>query len=176
MKLADAYVRESRALGHSCELQDLYRMGFNPVLASGELDPGAVAAPDVALAQRAVASCDVLAVAYPLWWASMPAMLKGYIDRVFARGFAYEGHSGGTRGLLNGRVCILMTLSGSPLQMMMENGEWHAIQTLQDAHIFRSSGLRVLEHLHFDLVEPPIPQDHMDAYVRRVQASIRRHF
>jgi NAD(P)H dehydrogenase (quinone) len=66
------------------------------------------------------------------WWLSMPAIMKGYIDRVFARGFAYESRNGVVRGLL----------SGAPLPLLVQSGNWNAVQVLQDTHILRSTGLR----------------------------------
>ena len=154
MKLARAYAFELQQLGHSQLTHDLYRMGFNPIMGAHELEPlsiGHAADADVAQAQQDVCSADALTVIYPLWWATMPAMMKGYIDRVFARGFAYEARDGVAKGLMGGKRCVLITLSGSPLSMLLDNGEWKAIDTLQDAHIFRSSGFELLEHLHFDV-------------------------
>lgn len=176
MKLARSYALELDSIGQDWLMHDLYRLGFDPVLGPAELDPTAETPGDVRAAQAAVAACNALAVVYPLWWATMPAILKGYIDRVFARGFAYEGESGSTRGLLSGRRCVLVTLSGSPLHLMQETGDWRAIQMLQDAHIFRSSGFELLEHLHFDLVEPPTPRATLSAHVDRVRDCARRHF
>ena len=176
MKLAHSYALELERLGHDWLMHDLYRLGFNPVLGPAELDPAAETPADVGAAQAAVAACDALTVLYPLWWASMPAILKGYIDRVFARGFAYEGEGGATHGLLAGRNCVLVTLSGSPLKLLHENGQWRAIQMLQDAHIFRSSGFTLLEHLHFDLVEPPTPRTALSSDLERVRDCARRHF
>ncbi len=49
-----------------------------------------------------IRAADALTAIYPLWWLSMPAMMKGYIDRVFARGFAHESDKGVVRGLLSG--------------------------------------------------------------------------
>lgn len=69
---------------------------------------------DVATAQDDIRFADVITVIYPLWWLSMPAMMKGYVDRVFARGFAYESHSGVTQGLLATKKAVLMTISGAP--------------------------------------------------------------
>ncbi len=62
---------------------------------------------DVVQAQQDIAAAEVVTVIYPLWWLSMPAILKGYVDRVFARGFAYESQNSHVRGLLTGRenVC-----------------------------------------------------------------------
>jgi len=57
-----------------------------------------------------------------------------------------------------------------------ENGEWNAIETLQDLHIFRSSGFDLLEHLHFGLVEPPNSRSEVAAHVDRVRDCVRRHF
>ena len=179
MRLTRAYALQLQQLGHSQQTHDLYRMGFNPVMGAHELAPlriGHAADVDGALAQRDVCAADALTVIYPLWWATMPAMMKGYIDRVFARGFAYEARRGVAKGLMAGKRCILITLSGSPLAILLANGEWKAMATLQDAHIFRSSGFELLEHLHFDEVESPTPDDVVERDLARVRACARRHF
>jgi NAD(P)H dehydrogenase (quinone) len=179
IKLTHAYAHELQELGHTQQTHDLYRMRFNPVLAAHELDSSNAARvldPAVADAQRAVHNADALTVIYPIWWATMPAMMKGYIDRVFARGFAYEATSGVNRGLMNGKLCVMVTLSGSPKSMLLGNGEWQAMQALQDAHIFRASGFDLLEHLHFDEVEAPVPDDVLSRDIESIQSCARRHF
>ena len=106
MALAHAYAGELDNLGQEQRTHDLYRMRFNPVLAANELEPVDAKHPpaaDVAQAQDDVRAADVLTVVYPLWWMSMPAIMKGYIDRVFALGFAYEAENGTVRGLLSGK-------------------------------------------------------------------------
>jgi NAD(P)H dehydrogenase (quinone) len=179
MKLARAYALELQQLGHSQRTHDLYRMGFNPVMGAHELEPlsiGHAADADVAQAQQDVCAADALTVIYPLWWATMPAMMKGYIDRVFARGFAYEARSGVTKGLMGGKRCVLITLSGSPLSLLLDSGEWKAMDSLQDAHIFCSSGFELLEHLHFDKVEAPTADEVVEHSLARVRSCARRHF
>jgi len=179
MKLARAHALELKQLGRNPRVHDLYRMGFNPVLTASELEPlrhGRKPLTEIARAQAAVASAAALTVIYPLWWATMPAILKGYIDRVFARGFAYQGTRGKTRGLLSGKQCVLITLSGSPMTMLRESGDWGAIDKLQDSHIFRSCGFDLLEHVHVGSVEPPIGAATMAALEKRVRVCARRHF
>lgn len=179
MKLARAYALELQQLGHRQQTHDLYRMTFNPVMSAQELEPlsiGRAASDDVAQAQKDLRAADALTMIYPLWWAAMPAMMKGYIDRVFSRGFVYEARSGVAHGLMHGKRCVVITLSGSPLSRLIDQGEWQAINTLQDAHIFRSSGFDLLEHLHFDEVEPPIPDDVVERDLARVRSCARQHF
>ena len=102
--------------------------------------------------------------------------MKGYIDRVFSRGFVYEARNGVVQGLMGGKRCVIITFSGSPLSRLIDHGEWKAIDTLQDAHIFRSSGFDLLEHVHFDEVEPPIPNDVAERDLARIRSCARRHF
>jgi NAD(P)H dehydrogenase (quinone) len=86
MGLARTYAAELEQLGHSQQTLDLYRMGFNPILSAAELVPASAnhpASADVARAQDEIRAAGVLTVIYPLWWMSMPAMMKGYIDRAF---------------------------------------------------------------------------------------------
>ena len=179
MGLARAYAAELEELGHSQRTCDLYRMGFNPVLSAQELaavSAGHAASPDVAQAQEDIRAADALTVIYPLWWLSMPAMMKGYIDRVFARGFAYESHNGIVRGLLAGKRSVLLTISGAPLPLLVKSGNWNAVQVLQDTHIFRSAGFELLEHVHFDEVVPHLSNALAEQYMARVRACARENF
>ena len=179
MALTRAYAEELEALGHTQRTRDLYRMGFDPVLAAHELLPVSAAHPasaDVVAAQDEIWWADALTVIYPLWWLSMPAMMKGYIDRVFARGFAYESANGTVHGLLSGKQAVSITVSGAPLPMLVKSGVWTAVQALQDTHILRSAGFELLEHLHFDEVAPQLSAEVVDQHLARVRSCASRHF
>jgi NAD(P)H dehydrogenase (quinone) len=179
MGLAHAYSAELEKLGHIQRIYDLYRMGFNPVLAAHELVPVSSDHPasvDVIQAQEDICAANVLTVIYPLWWLSMPAMMKGYIDRVFARGFAYESENGVVQGLLSGKKAILITISGAPLPLLVKSGNWNAVEILQDTHIFRSAGIELLEHLHFDEVVPHLSEAIAEQHMARVRTCARQHF
>jgi NAD(P)H dehydrogenase (quinone) len=179
MALAGAYARELEQLGHRQQTCDLYRIGFNPVMAAGELLPITADHPaesDVMGAQSDLRDADALTLIYPLWWMSMPATMKGYIDRVFARGFAYESSEGQVHGLLHGKKAVLITLSGAPLPLLIGNGRWNAVQILQDTHILRSTGFDLLEHLHFDEVVPNLPSVSAERCLARVRRCARTLF
>jgi NAD(P)H dehydrogenase (quinone) len=179
MGLTRAYVAELEKLGHSLRTYDLYRMGFDPVLTAHELVPASADHPvsaDVVQAQDDIRAADALTVIYPLWWLSMPAMMKGYIDRVFARGFAYEANNGIVHGLLSGKKSILITVSGAPLPLLARSGRWNAVQVLQDTHIFHSTGFELLEHLHFDEIVPHLSAAIAEQHMARVRSCARQHF
>lgn len=179
MALARAYAAELHVMGQALQFRDLYRERFDPVLTAAELNATNIvqqAVRDVSRAQDDVRDADVLTVFYPLWWLSMPAMMKGYVDRVFARGFAYESSSGMVRGLLSGKKCVLVTVSGAPLPALVGSGGWNAVEALQDKHIFRSSGFELLEHVHFDHIQPNLPKATVDDHLARIRSCVRRHF
>ncbi len=179
MRLTRTYAAELEKLGHSQRTHDLYRMGFNPVLPASELMPVSADNPisaEVKQAQDDIRDADALTVIYPLWWLSMPAIMKGYIDRVFARGFAYESQNGIVRGLLAGKKSVLITASGAPLPLLVKSGNWNAVQVLQDTHVFRATGLELLEHLHFDEVVPHLSNTMVEEHMERVRLCARKHF
>jgi NAD(P)H dehydrogenase (quinone) len=179
MALCGAYAAELEQLGHHHVLYDLYRIGFNPVLAARELIPATAehaASADVANAQEDIRRTDALTLIYPLWWMSMPAIMKGYIDRVFARGFAYESHDGIVRGLLAGKKSVLITVSAAPLPLLTKSGKWNAVQVLQDTHILRSTGFELLEHLHFDEIVPHLSSTVTERCLASVRSCAQRHF
>jgi NAD(P)H dehydrogenase (quinone) len=179
MALTRAYTAELEKLGHSQRTYDLYRMGFNPILSSQELtgDSGhRPASSEVSQAQDDIRAADVLTAIYPLWWLSMPAIMKGYIDRVFSRGFAYESHGGIVRGLLCGKSAVLITVSGAPQPLLVQSSNWNAVQVLQDTHVFRSTGFNLLEHVHVDEVVPGLSDVVAARYLERVRTCARKHF
>jgi NAD(P)H dehydrogenase (quinone) len=106
----------------------------------------------------------------------MPAMMKGYIDRVFARGFAYESHNGIVHGLLSGKKSVLVTISGAPLSQLVKSGDWKAVQQLQDTHILRNAGFELLEHVHFDEVVPQLSVAIVEQHMAHIRSCVRRHF
>ena len=87
--LADSYKKGSDSAGANCKLVNLYDLKFNPILNHGyrlitELEP------DLMKIQQDILSAEHLVVVYPNWWGTYPALLKGFIDRVFLPGFAFK--------------------------------------------------------------------------------------
>jgi NAD(P)H dehydrogenase (quinone) len=149
--VADAYARAATALGQKIVKRDLYGMGFDPCLKASEMPVSADFRPgdDVTEERRILADCEIFAFVYPLWLNAPPAMLKGYLERVFGFGFAYgeDGHS--YRPLLNGRSLISFSSSGAPTAWLRQSGGMTAIQTLFDRYFAELCGMRALGHLHF---------------------------
>jgi NAD(P)H dehydrogenase (quinone) len=111
-------VKALRDAGHAVDDCDLYAEGFTPVLSREER----IAYHDVKGNRASVDKeihrllrCDGLVFVFPTWWYGMPAILKGYIDRVWVPGVAFELAGGRTRPLLHHIVRFgVVTTYGSP--------------------------------------------------------------
>lgn len=82
-----------QARGAEARVIDLYREGFDPVLTAGELDvylDGAQNRRGLESHIEALLWCDTLIFVYPTWWYGLPAMLKGWLDRVLLPGVAFH--------------------------------------------------------------------------------------
>ncbi|MEU8895060.1 NAD(P)H-dependent oxidoreductase [Nocardia sp. NPDC048505] len=93
-----------RASGAEVTVHDLTATGFDPVFTAADLEVHRALAPvpaDVAREQRLIESADLVAVLFPVYWWSMPALAKGWIDRVFSRGWAYENSATATGSALD---------------------------------------------------------------------------
>ncbi len=80
------------ARGENVLLRDLYSINFDPVLTvtDFELARHGNTPDDIRKEQEYIAAADIVWIFYPVWWTGMPAILKGYFDRVFLSGFAYK--------------------------------------------------------------------------------------
>lgn len=108
------------ALGHEATLLDLYSEGFDPVLTGAERAAYyAVSADTAGITNHAamLADAKTLVLVFPTWWFGLPAILKGWIDRVFAPGVAFDHASdfGPIKPRLTRlRKVVVITTLGSP--------------------------------------------------------------
>lgn len=105
------------ARGASVDVLDLYGEDFAPVLTADERRAYyGTPQPDARIAalQRRLAAADMLVLVFPTWWFSMPAMLKGWFDRVWSPGFAFASGTPIRPLLTNMKSCLVVTTLGSP--------------------------------------------------------------
>jgi NAD(P)H dehydrogenase (quinone) len=111
----DAFCEGLARAGHDVELADLYGEGFDPLFSPADSAQfeGRPMPPDVLAEQARVERAEALVFAFPVWWWSFPAMLKGWFDRVWSQGWAYSFAPGLSRGLLPDRPAMLLCVAGS---------------------------------------------------------------
>ncbi len=167
-------LEEFRKAGKKLLRRDLYAMHFNPVLAASDLlaiTNGSVRG-DVQLEQELIRAADVLIIVYPLWWSGMPAMLKGYIDRVFSYGFAYEINETGGVGLLTGKKVFLVTTTGASREDYEQLDMYRSFAQTIDSGIFRFSGMEVIDHIYYASV-PYVTDEDRKKMLENVRAEVR---
>lgn len=113
--LAESYISGAVSAGHDVKVLRLGDLAFDPILHQGyrkvqELEP------DLVAAQEAIQWAQHLVFVYPNWWGAMPALLKGFFDRVFLPGFAfkYRPNSILWDKLLTGRTAHLIVATDTP--------------------------------------------------------------
>jgi len=153
--------------GHPVVVSDLYRMRFDPVsdrrnftsvanparLKLQDEEAHASAhdgfAPDLQAEMDKVAWCDALVLQFPLWWLGPPAILKGWIDRVFALGRAYGGGHYFSKGRFAGKRAMCSITIGGSRDAYSERGAYGPVEAM----LFPIQH-GVLAFTGFDVVEP----------------------
>ena len=112
---------------------------------------------DVLAQQEKVAGADGLAFIAPIIWMNFPAVLRGWIERVFSYGFVYtmsregwlEGQLSGRQPLLRHKKAVIMTPTFFRESDYRESGCGAAIERLVDDFGFRYPGIEQVEHVYF---------------------------
>ncbi|EPC5667131.1 NAD(P)H-dependent oxidoreductase [Serratia liquefaciens] len=139
--LRDFSVQRLEAAGHEVQVSDLYAMQwkatldandstaqsgdrFNPSLDSQQAFAQGLQSKDIELEQEKLLWADTVILQFPLWWFSMPAILKGWVERVYAYGFAYGvgEHSDVRWGDRYGEG----TLAGKRAMLIVTTGGWES--------------------------------------------------
>ncbi len=132
------------------KLRDLYKMKFQPILTCQDLDEIAAnkVSNDVAIEQEHISDADIITFIYPIWHNGMPAMLRGYIERVFCEGFAYSiNKKGRMKKLLEDKKVVLINTFNSLKNLAPKEMGYNFIFT-NERHIFESFGMEIMSQ-HF---------------------------
>ncbi len=146
--ITDAFIEELQAEGHETELADLYGEGFDPrLLEADEPDwerTDKIYSDAVQAEMARVARNDAMVLVFPIWWWSMPAMLKGWIDRVWNKDWAYGSLT------LQHKRALAVGLSASDAPTYAKRGYDRAIETQIVTGIFNYCGIADarFEYLH----------------------------
>lgn len=154
------------AAGHEVKVSDLYAMGFDPVSDRRNFltiaNPDALRqqaeeayasaqngfVPDLQIEMDKLAWCDMLVFQFPIWWLGLPAILKGWVDRVFAAGRAYGGGRWFERGFFAGKRAMCAVSVGGLEDVYSVDGVYAPIEEILfpiNRGIFAFTGFSVIE-------------------------------
>lgn len=146
--LKDVAVETLERLGHSVEVSDLYREGFDPVESPAHFPQRAnpsrfsvlteqrhandtsTLPPDVRREVDRLEWADLVIFQYPMWWHAQPAVLKGWLDRVFVYGGLYTGTMRYDRGYFKERKALCSVTAGAPKEAFGHNSRGGPIELL----------------------------------------------
>ena len=176
--VAETYAGTARLFGDDVEIRDLYRIGFDPCLRASEIPEASVPEPepDVTAERELLKDRGVFALVYPFWLNAPPAMIKGYLDRVFGFGFAYGSNGHSFTPLLGGRKLISFTSSGAPTQWVEQTGAFAAEQTLFNRYFATLCGMTTLAHIHFGGVVNGASPSFVKARLGDVERAVIKYF
>lgn len=116
--IANAVRDDLQSAGHEVMYHDLYEEGFDPLLKTVEIPETGRINQQIEEHCNDLSSADGIVIVHPNWWGQPPAIIKGWIDRVFRPGIAYrfdEGDSGEgiPVGLLKASAAIVINTSNT---------------------------------------------------------------
>ena len=146
--LRDEMVKTLGELGHTTTVSDLYEMGWKAVAdyedfgptrsddfisASGEAYESGALEADIRAEQEKLLAADTVILQFPLWWFTMPAIMKGWVDRVLTNGFGYGTTRSWKRygeGVLAGRRGMVVVTAGAGEPHLSDRGINGSIEDL----------------------------------------------
>ncbi|WP_109478248.1 NAD(P)H-dependent oxidoreductase [Paraburkholderia sp. C35] len=165
--MRDAAAQTLLEAGHDVRISDLYEMHFNPIASADDFlerandeylvyaleqrhaDANGLLASDIKAELDKVVWADLIIFSFPIYWFSMPGIMKGWVDRVFVSGRCYGGMRFYDRGGMKGKKALVaLTLGGQP--HMFEADGIHGPLTDMLRHLLRGT----LGYLGFDVLQP----------------------
>lgn len=150
---------------------ELGRMNFDPVLRYGYSKKMAEDK-EIKSSQELLEWADHIVFFYPVWWTSMPGLLKGWLDRVLTPGFAYNMNGFKTIKHLKGRTAQLFLTSDGPAiyQRLIPNSPIR----LMKKHILGLCGIQVLKSDIIGMVTLPNRENARKKFIGKVAASAKK--
>lgn len=146
-----------RAAGHEVQIADLYAEGFNPAFQAEDFAQfaGTPMPADVLREQARFEWSEGVVIVSPIWWYQFPAMLKGWIDRVFSAGWAFESlQRPEPVPSLGWRPLLVLASAGASPQTFDKYGYMEGIRALWDTGIWGYCGFTRRRTEFFWKVQP----------------------
>ncbi|AZP04862.1 NAD(P)H-dependent oxidoreductase [Jeotgalibaca ciconiae] len=166
---------------YEVEVRDLYAMNFNPILDGPDMiytNEGDFVREnneypaDVKIEQQLIMESELLIYLFPIWWNGMPAIMKGYIDRVFQHGFAYSFTSDEPKRRFTGKRALFLTPTGQPQSLTGEDTKiTQAIKTLTSEWLFNSIDVEIIDHIFYGRV-PYLSREELEDYIEETEEII----
>jgi putative NADPH-quinone reductase len=174
--IASCAVEKLEENGHHVIFHDLYAEKFDPMLPASEIPEGAAISSQVETHCREISSADGIIIIHPNWWGQPPAILKGWVDRVFRPGVAYQPVEGEplAYGLLKAKCAVVFNTSDTPKDR--EIGQFgDPLETIWKNCIFGFSGVDKFHREMFSVIIISTPEQRHE-WLSRVQKSVDYHF
>ena len=158
--LKQTIVETLKQQNHEVVIRNLYDLNFNPILSLEDMSGQRMGevSKDVKREQEYITWAEHITFIYPIWWTGMPAIMKGYIDRVFSYGFAYRYDAGIQKGLLKRKQTTIINTHGKSQAEYESIGMDKALSLTSDTGIFEYCGLEIEQHFFFDQADRPSPE------------------
>jgi NAD(P)H dehydrogenase (quinone) len=131
--LCKTFSEKCLGLGLKLDLIDLYKDEFDPVYSPEARDS------KILEYQIKIRKADLIVIFHPIWWGGVPAVLKGFLDKVLVPGFAYRYNKNQIQGLLEGKEAWVIAVSELPA--------WH------QSFIFSNSLMHFWQRAVFDICQ-----------------------
>jgi NAD(P)H dehydrogenase (quinone) len=150
--IAQTAVKTLEESGYEVIFHDLYAEKFDPVLPAGEINKDAALSGVIEQQCAELAAAAGIIIIHPSWWSQPPAILKGWLDRVFRVEVAYhlpsQGGKGLPQGLIGAEVAVVFTTSNTPpLREIDLYGD--PLQKIWENCVFRVCGVKTFFRKNF---------------------------
>ncbi len=164
-----------KEIGHDVTILDLYKENFDPVLTLNEEKLDVSELPEqIRNMMRTVQESDGLIFVHPNWWGTPPAILKGFLDRVFRVGFAYKFSPDGVLALFKDKTAQIFTTSNTPRDVEISvYGD--PLENFWKTVVFGLCGCRSFERRNFESIIMSSPEDRQK-WLAEVAETIKRRF
>ena len=171
-RLAAAVVEGLESAGHEVKLADLCAEGFQPAMIEADFAQfrGEPMPPAIQAEQARVEWSDAMVFVFPVWWWSMPAILKGWIDRVMAYGFAWDDPSDPDSGGLRNRKALVLPTAGASAEAFAKRGYDAALHTQLNVGTWDYCGMKDVTTRIFHDVVPDGADDLRREYLAEARA------
>lgn len=158
---------------YEVKIRDLYKLKFNPILTEDNHTSfyQTKLPKEIQLEQNEISWAKNLIFIFPSWWCGMPAMMKGYFDRVFTNGFAFRFEKSQVDGLLKGKKAVIFQTTSQTEEFMKPNQLVSSMETAMDVGIFDYCGIDVITHKFFFSV-PHIDKESREKMLKEAEGIV----